>query len=53
MSVASAGRWELEDAESEYGEKGSMVSVDISWPEKKSARRIRRWPARDLGSILS
>lgn len=29
-----------------------MVSVEISWPEKKSARRIRRWPARDLGSVI-
>lgn len=41
------------DVEDKDGERGSMVSVEISWPEKKSARRIRRWPARDLGSVVT
>jgi len=53
VSIVSRRRWELGDAEDKNWERGSIVSVEISWPEKKSARRIRRWPARDLGSVVT
>lgn len=42
----------LVDGVGEKGEvRGSMVTVRISWAVWNSARRMRRWPARDLGSV--